>query len=46
MEPKRNEPDDAAELTEAQRAAAGIKRQAFIPPFGSDGLEGLRDSHC
>jgi hypothetical protein len=46
MEPKRNEPDHASELTEAQRAATAVKQPAFKPPFASEGLEGLRDSHC
>jgi hypothetical protein len=46
MEPKRNETDPAAELTEAQRLASAVKPPAFRPPFASEGLEGLRDSHC
>ena len=46
MEPKRNETDHASELTEAQRKAAGVKQPAATPPFASEGLEGVRDSHC
>jgi hypothetical protein len=46
MEPKRNETDHASELTEAQRLASAVKQPAFRPPFASEGLEGLRDSHC
>jgi hypothetical protein len=46
MEPKRNETDDASELTEAQRLASAVKRPAFRPPFVSEGPEGVRDSHC
>lgn len=46
MEPKRNETDHAAERTEAQRKASGAKQPASIPPFASEGLEGVRDSNC
>ena len=46
MEPKRNETDHASELTEAQRKAAGVQQPAVAPPFASEGLEQVRDSHC
>lgn len=46
MEPKRSETDDAAEPTDAQRSAACAKQPAFRPSFASEGLEGVRDSHC
>jgi hypothetical protein len=46
MEPERNETDHASELTEAQRRAADVQQPAFTPPFASEGLERLRDSHC
>lgn len=46
MEPKLNETDHASEPTEAQRKASGAKQPASTPPFASEGLERLRDSHC
>ena len=46
MEPKRTETDHASDLAEAQRKAAGAKQPAVAPPFASEGLEGVRDSHC
>jgi hypothetical protein len=46
MEPKTDETDHASELSEAQRKAAGVKQPAFTPPFASEGLERVRDSHC
>lgn len=46
MEPDRNDTDHASEPTEAQRAAPVVRQPAFIPPFASEGLERVRDSHC
>jgi hypothetical protein len=46
MEPERNETDHAAERTRAQRTTTGAKQPAVAPPFASEGLESLRDSHC
>jgi len=46
MEPERNETDHASERTEAQRTTSGVTQPVFIPPFASEGLERVRDSHC
>jgi hypothetical protein len=46
MEPERNEADHASERAEAKRAASDAKQPVFIPPFASEGLEQVRDSHC
>ena len=46
MEPERNETDHASERTEAQRTTSGVAQPVFIPPFASEGLERVRDSHC
>jgi hypothetical protein len=46
MEPKRSEADNASEVAETQHVVAGAKQPEFTPPFASEGLERLRDSHC
>ncbi|MET4387825.1 hypothetical protein ABIB73_003582 [Bradyrhizobium sp. F1.4.3] len=46
MEPERNETDHASEQTEAQRTASAVKQPVLTPPFASEGLERLRESHC
>jgi hypothetical protein len=45
MEPDRRE-DQASERQPTERAEPHEAQSAFNPPFGNDGLELVRDSHC
>lgn len=43
MEPELNEADHETDVAETQRTPA---EPPVTPPFASEGLEGVRDSHC
>ena len=44
MEPEVDETDKASDVAETQRTPT--EQPAFTPPFASEGLERVRDSHC
>lgn len=44
MEPERKEDHHSSERTETERSPS--EQTAFTPPFASEGLERVRDSHC
>lgn len=46
MELERNEDRGAPERTEAERSSSSPEQTVFVPPFATDGLERIRDSHC
>ncbi|WP_198024719.1 MULTISPECIES: hypothetical protein [Bradyrhizobium] len=46
MELERNEDHDTSERTKAERSGSGTEQAVFTPPFASEGLEQVRDSHC
>jgi hypothetical protein len=46
MEPELREDHHAREPTETKRPPPQPKHAAFTAPFASEGLEGVRDSHC
>ena len=46
MEPEHREDNTTPDRAETERPTPGANRTAFTPPFASEGLEGIRDSHC
>ncbi|MCS3729827.1 hypothetical protein [Bradyrhizobium betae] len=46
MEPELRKDRHASDATETKRPEPQPKHAAFTAPFASEGLEGIRDSHC
>lgn len=46
MEPKHREDQTDPERAQTERSVPGADQAAFTPPFVSEGLERVRDSHC
>lgn len=46
MEPEPRKDHDAAERAKTERTPLSAEKVAFTVPFASEGLEGIRDSHC
>jgi len=46
MEPQQRDEAHESDRQQADRSASPAKRDDFNPPFASNGLEQVRDSHC
>ncbi len=46
MELEQREDPTASDRAATQRSPSNTEREAFTVPFASEGLEGVRDSHC
>ncbi len=46
MEPEHREDNTTPDRAETEHSTSAAERTAFTPPFASEGLERIRDSHC
>jgi hypothetical protein len=46
MESDHRDDDQSSEPRVADRSASNAEQAPFTPPFASEGLEQVRDSHC
>jgi hypothetical protein len=46
MEPQPRDEAHKSDRQQSERSASPAERVAVNPPFASEGLEQLRDSHC